>query len=110
MYDQLDQIDALTGAPEVEDRPGQQRGRGLSDLVFYAGCFALALLPASLAGIVLHDFIGEPVLFLAAVVITTWVVTTVALVKIAGPLLRCRAIVAAGGLVSVAMCSLFLLE
>jgi hypothetical protein len=38
------------------------------------------------------------------------VVTAIGLVWIAGPLLRCRAIVAAGGLVSVAMCSLFLLE
>ena len=47
---------------------------------------------------------------IAAVVLTTWVITTVALVKIAGPLLRCRAIVAAGGLVSVAMCSLFLID
>ena len=110
MYEQLDQIDALTGAPETEDRPGQRRPRSLPDPVFYAACLALALLPASLAGIVLHDFIGEPMLFLAAVVITTWVVTAVALVKIAGPILRCRAIVAAGGLVSVAMCSLFLIE
>jgi len=107
MYDQLDQIPDLA---EIEDRPGQVRRAGLSDVVFYAGCFALALLPASLAGVLLHRFIGEPPLFLAAVVITTWVVTTVALVKIASPLLRCRAIVAAGGLVSVAMCSLFLLD
>ena len=107
MYDQLDQVPDLT---EFEDRPGQQRHVGLSDAVFYAGCFALALLPATLAGVLLHDFIGEPMLFLAAVVVSTWVVTTVALVKIAGPMLRCRAIVAAGGLVSVAMCSLFLLD
>ena len=107
MYDQLDQV---PGAMEIEDRPGQARRVGLSDAVFYAGCFALALLPASLAGVLLHDFIGEPMLFLAAVVVFTWVVTTVALVKIAGPMLRCRAIVAAGGLVSVAMCSLFLLD
>ena len=107
MYDQLDQVpDAI----EIEDRPGQQPPAGLSDAVFYAGCFALALLPASLAGLLLHDYIGEPLLFLTAVVIFTWVVTTVALVKIAGPMLRCRAIVAAGGLVSVAMCSLFLLD
>jgi len=95
---------------EIEDRPGQRPRAGLSDPVFYAGCLALALLPASLAGVLLYDFIGEPPLFLAAVVLFTWAVTTVALVKIAGPLLRCRAIVAAGGLVSVAMCSLFLLD
>ena len=107
MYDQLDQVPDVD---EIEDRPGQKRGVGMSDAVFYAGCFALALLPATLAGVLLHDFIGEPVLFLAAVVIFTWVVTTVALVKIAGPMLRCRAIVAAGGLVSVAMCSLFLID
>jgi hypothetical protein len=107
MYDQLDQMPDLTETP---DRPGQQRRIGLSDAVFYAGCFGLALLPATLAGVLLYDFIGEPPLFLVAVVILTWVVTTVALVKIAGPMLRCRAIVAAGGLVSVAMCSLFLLE
>ena len=107
MYDQLDQVPDIT---EIEDRPGESPRTGLSDAVFYAGCFALALLPATLAGVLLHDFIGEPVLFLAAVVIFTWVVTTVALVKIAGPMLRCRAIVAAGGLVSVAMCSLFLLD
>jgi len=105
-----EQIDTLSAPAQGEDQPGQQRRTGFSDAVFYAGCFALALLPASLAGVVLHDFIGEPVLFLAAVVITTWVVTTVALVKIAGPMLRCRAIVAAGGLVSVAMCSLFLID
>ena len=107
MYDQLDQV---PDAMEIEDRPGQRPRVGLSDAVFYAGCFALALLPATLAGVLLYDFIGEPLLFLAAVVIFTWVVTTVALVKIAGPMLRCRAIVAAGGLVSVAMCSLFLLD
>ena len=107
MYDQLDQVPDLT---EVVDRPGQRRHVGLSDAVFYTGCFALALLPATLAGVLLHDFIGEPLLFLAAVVVFTWAVTTVALVKIAGPMLRCRAIVAAGGLVSVAMCSLFLLD
>ncbi len=107
MYDQLDQMPDIT---ETEDQPGQRRRARLSDAVFYAGCFALALLPASLAGILLHDFIGEPMLFLAAVVLSIWVVTTVALVKIAGPMLRCRAIVAAGGLVSVAMCSLFLIE
>ena len=107
MHEQLNQIPELVA---VEDRPGQHRRIGLSDAVFYAGCFALALLPASLAGVLLYDFIGEPWLFLAAVVISTWVVTTVALVKIAGPMLRCRAIVAAGGLVSVAMCSLFLIE
>ena len=107
MYDQLDQVPDVN---EIEDRPGQVRHTGLSDAVFYAGCFALALLPASLAGLLLHDLIGEPLLFLAAVVIFTWVATTVVLVKIAGPMLRCRAIVAAGGLVSVAMCSLFLLE
>ena len=107
MYDQLDQVpDAI----EMEDRPGQQPRVGLPDAVFYAGCLALALLPATLAGVLLYDFIGEPPLFLAAVVIFTWAVTTVALVKIAGPMLRCRAIVAAGGLVSVAMCSLFLLD
>ena len=107
MYDQLDQV---PDAMELEDRPGQQPRVGLSDPVFYAGCFALALLPATVAGVLLHDFIGEPLLFLAAVVVFTWAVTTVALVKIAGPMLRCRAIVAAGGLVSVAMCSLFLLD
>jgi hypothetical protein len=108
MYDQLDQVPDLI---EVEDEPGQQRrGLCLSDAVFYAGCFGLALLPATLAGVLLYDSIGEPLLLLAAVVVSTWVATTVALVKIAGPLLRCRAIVAAGGLVSVAMCSLFLLE
>jgi hypothetical protein len=107
MYDQLDQIPDFA---EVEVQPGQQRRLGLSDAVFYAGCFGMALLPASLAGVLLYDHIGEPLLFLVAVVVFTWVVTTVALVKIAGPLLRCRAIVAAGGLVSVAMCSLFLLE
>jgi hypothetical protein len=107
MDDQFDQLPTLDA---IADRPGQRRRVGLSDAVFYAGCFALALLPASLAGILLHDFIGEPPLFLAAVVMTTWVFTTVALVKIAGPMLRCRAIVAAGGLVSVAMCSLFLIE
>jgi hypothetical protein len=95
---------------EIEDRPGQRRRLPASDALFYAGCFALALLPATLAGVLLYDFIGEPLLFLIAVVVTTWVVTTVALVKIAGPTLRCRAIVAGGGLVSVAMCSLFLLE
>lgn len=107
MYDQLDQVSDIT---QREDRPGEPRRLGLSDPVFYAGCFALALLPASLAGILLHDFIAEPVLFLAGVVLSTWVVTAVALAWIAAPLLRCRAIVAAGGLVSVAMCSLFLLE
>jgi hypothetical protein len=107
MYDQLDQLPDLA---EVEDRPGRRRHLGLSDAVFYAGCFALALLPATLAGVLLYDYIGQPLLFLAAVVVTTWVVTTVALVRIAGPLLRCRAIVAAGGLVSVAMCSVFLID
>ena len=107
MYDQLDQ---MPDATELEDRPGQQRRAGVSDAIFYAGCFALALLPASLAGVLLVDFIGEPMLFLAAVVLSTWVVTSVALIKIAGPMLRCRAIVAAGGLVSVAMCSMFLIE
>jgi len=107
MYDQLDQFSPMTG---LEDRPGQQRRHGLSDPVFYAGCCALAVLPALLAGILLNDLIGEPLLFLMAVVLSTWVITTVALVWIAGPLLRCRAIVAAGGLVSVAMCSVFLLE
>lgn len=107
MHDQLEQI---PGFAEIEDRPGQQRRLCLSDAVFYAGCFGMALLPASLAGVLLYDYIGEPLLFLIAVVVFTWVATMVALVKIAGPLLRCRAIVAAGGLVSVAMCSLFLLE
>jgi hypothetical protein len=107
MYDQLDQLPLMN---DSEDRPGQERRSGLPDAVFYAGCFALALLPASVAGVLLVDFIGDPPLFLAAVVLATWVVTTVTLVKIAGPLLRCRAIVAAGGLVSVAMCSLFLIE
>src|SRR4051812_19480070 len=106
MDDRLDQIPASGG---LEDRLGQQPRVGVSVGVFYAGCFALALLPASLAGVLLHDFIGEPWLLLVAVVVSTWVVTTVALVRIAGPLLRCRAIVAAGGLVSVAMCSLFLI-
>ncbi len=107
MYDQLDQV---PGVMEIEDRPGQRPRAGLPDPVFYAGCLALALLPASLAGVLLYDFIGEPLLFLAAVVLFTWVVTAVALFRIAGPMLRCRAIVAAGGLVSVAMCSLFLLD
>jgi hypothetical protein len=107
MYDQLDQISAFT---EIEDRPGQQQRLCLSDAVFYAGCFGMALLPAALAGVLLYDYIGEPLLFLVGVVVFTWVVVTVALVKIAGPLLRCRAIVAAGGLVSVAMCSLFLID
>jgi hypothetical protein len=107
MYDQLDQIPEVM---EIEDRPGQQPRLCLSDAVFYAGCFGMALLPASLAGVLLYDYIGEPLLLLVAVVVLTWVATTVALVKIAGPLLRCRAIVAAGGLVSVAMCSLFLLD
>ncbi len=105
-----DQLDQMPEVADVEDQPGQRRRPGLSDPVFYAGCFALALLPAALAGVLLHDHIGEPWLFLVAVVLLTWVVTTVALVSIAGPLLRCRAIVAAGGLVSVAMCSLFLIE
>jgi hypothetical protein len=107
MYDQLDH---MPEAAEIEDRPGQLRRRGMPDALFYACCGALALLPASLAAVLMHDFIGEPMLFLAAVVVLTWVVTTVALVRIAGPMLRCRAIVAAGGLVSVAMCSLFLLD
>jgi hypothetical protein len=107
MYDQLDQIPELANA---EEQPGQGRGAGLSDAVFYTGCFALALLPATLAGVLLQDMIGEPVLLLAAVVVCTWVLTTAALVWIAGPMRRCRAIVAAGGLVSVAMCSLFLLD
>lgn len=107
MYEQLDQ---MPDVQDVEDRPGQLRRRGMSDPLFYASCCALALLPASLAAVLLHEFIGEPFLFLAAAVLTTWVVTAVALVKIAGPLLRCRAIVAAGGLVSVAMCSLFLID
>lgn len=107
MYEQLDQ---MPDAQEIEDRPGQSRRRGMSDAVFYVSCSALALLPASLAAVLMHEFIGEPFLFLAAVVLSTWVITTVALVKIAGPLLRCRAIVAAGGLVSVAMCSLFLID
>jgi len=108
MYDQLDQIADFT---EIEDQPGQPRRRlCLSDALFYGGCFGMALLPATLAGVLLYDTIGEPLLFLIAVVVFTWVVTTLALVKIAGPLLRCRAIVAAGGLVSVAMCSLFLID
>ena len=107
MYEQLDQMPQV---PEIEDRPGQWRRRGMSDPLFYASCCALALLPASLAAVLLHEFIGEPFLFLVAVVLSTWVIATVALVKIAGPLLRCRAIVAAGGLVSVAMCSLFLID
>ena len=103
-------LDQVPDVNEIEDRPGQRRRVALSDAVFYAGCFALALLPACLAGALLHDLIGEPLLFLAAVVVFTWVATTVVLVKVAGPMLRCRAIVAAGGLVSVAMCSLFLLD
>lgn len=110
MYDQLDQLDQVPQAMDIEDQPGQRRRTGLSDPVFYAGCCALALLPASLVGVLLHDLIGEPMLFLVAVMLTTWVMAAAALVWIAGPLLRCRAIVAAGGLVSVAMCSLFLLE
>ena len=97
-------------AVEVEDRPGQRRRWTLMDGVFYAGCAGLSLLPASLAGVLLYDFIGEPLLFLLAVAVSVWVVTMVLLVKIAGPALRCRAIVAGGGLVSVAMCSLFLLD
>ena len=105
-----DQPAPLPALAEAEDRPGQLRRVCVSDAVFYAGCFAMALLPATLAGVLLYDVIGEPLLFLAAVVVSIWVVTTVVLVKIAGPLLRCRAIVAAGGLVSVAMCSLFLLD
>ena len=108
MYDQLDQVPDVDG-DRGSPRPGAAAS-GCRTRVFYAGCFALALLPATLAGVLLHDFIGEPMLFLVAVVVFTWVVTTVALVKIAGPMLRCRAIVAAGGLVSVAMCSLFLLD
>ena len=107
MYDQLDQVPQVM---EIEDRPGQARRLCLSDALFYAGCLALALLPATLAGVLLYDFVGEPLLFLVAVVGFTWVVTAVALVKIAGPMLRCRAIVEVGGLVSVAMCSLFLLD
>jgi hypothetical protein len=107
MYDQLDQMPATE---EIEDRPGQLRRRGMSDPVFYVCCSALALLPASLVTVLAQDLIGEPFLLLVAVAATTWVITTVALVKIAGPMLRCRAIVAAGGLVSVAMCSLFLIE
>jgi hypothetical protein len=107
MHDALDQVADIA---DIVDRPGQRPRAGLPDGVFYVACLALALLPASLAGILLHDFIGEPVLFMAAVVVFTWVCTTVALVKIAGPWLRCRAIVAAGGLVSVAMCSMFLLD
>ena len=107
MYEQLDQ---MPDSAQIEDRPGQWRHRGMSDPVFYASCCALALLPASLAAVLLHEFIGEPFLFLAAVVLSTWVIATVALVRMAGPLLRCRAIVAAGGLVSVAMCSLFLID
>lgn len=95
---------------EAEEIPGQRRRLHASDALLYAGCFSLALLPATLAGVLLHDFIGEPPLLLFAVAATTWIVTTVALVKIAGPTLRCRAIVAGGGLVSVAMCSLFLLD
>ena len=107
MYDQLDQIPAV---PTSGDGPGTRPHAGLPDAAFYAGCLALGLLPATLAGVLLHDVIGEPLLFLVAVVGFTWVTTTVALVNIAGPLLRCRAIVAAGGVVSVAMCSLFLLD
>ena len=107
MYDQLDQMPAID---EIEDRPGQRRPRGMPDPVFHACCSALALLPASLAAVLLHDLIGDPFVFLAAVVVSVWVISTLALVKIAGPLLRCRAIVAAGGLVSVAMCSLFLID
>ena len=107
MYDQLDQ---MPDDQEIEDRPGQSRRRGMPYPLFYACCCALALLPASLAAVLLHNLIGDPFVFLAAVVVTVWVITTVALVKIAGPLLRCRAIVAAGGLVSVAMCSLFLID
>jgi hypothetical protein len=107
MYDQLDQMPAMG---EIEDRPGQRRPPGMPDTLFHACCCALALLPASLAAVLLRNLIGEPFVFLAAVVVSVWVITTVALVKIAGPLLRCRAIVAAGGLVSVAMCSLFLID
>jgi hypothetical protein len=106
----LPALDVAPSPLEVEDRPGQVRHRGLPDAVFYVGCGALGLLPAALAGVLLVDFIGEPLLFLLAVATAVWVVTTVMFVKIAGPALRCRAIVAGGGLVSVAMCSLFLLE
>jgi len=104
------QLDQMPATAEIEDRPGQLRHRGMPDAVFYASCGALALLPASLVAVLLKDLVGEPLLLLMAVTLTTWVITTVALVRIAGPLLRCRAIVAAGGLVSVAMCSLFLID
>ena len=96
--------------PGAQDRAGPKRRLTLSDVLFYGGCFGLSLLPATLAGVLLYDFIGEPVLFLVAIVTSTWVVTVVALVKMAGPTRGCRAIVAGGGLVSVALCSLFLLE
>jgi hypothetical protein len=107
MYDALDQVPT---PEDIADRPGQQRSPGMPDGLFYASCLALAALPAAVAGVLLHRAIGEPMLFLAAVVIFLWVGITVGLVRIAGPLLRCRAIVAAGGLVSVAMCSLFLID
>ena len=102
--------DPVPEVAQIEDHPSQRSHPRLSDAVFYAACCALALLPAMLAAVLLNDLIGEPLLFLVAVVAFTWIVTTVALIKMAGPLLRCRAIVAAGGLVSVAMCSLFLID
>jgi hypothetical protein len=107
MDDSLDSVAQASGMPGT---PAERRRLTLADAVFYAGCFSLSLLPATLAGVLLHDVIGEPLLFLAAVVTATWVVTMVALVKMAGPARSCRAIVAGGGLVSVALCSLFLLE
>jgi hypothetical protein len=105
-----DSRDFATNAPAVPSVPAERRRLTLSDAVFYAGCFALSLLPATLVGVLLHDVIGEPLLFLIAVVTSTWVVTVVTLVKMAGPALGCRVIVAGGGLVSVALCSLFLFE
>jgi hypothetical protein len=103
-----DSRDFVADAPGMPGSPAERRRLTLADAVFYAGCFSLSLLPATLVGVLLHDFIGEPALFLVAVVTATWVVTTVALVKMAGPALGCRAIVAGGGLVAVALCSLFL--
>jgi hypothetical protein len=105
-----DSRDFVADAPAMPSAPAERRRPRLADAVFYAGCFSLSLLPATLAGVLLHDVIGEPLLFLIAVVTATWVVTMVALVKMAGPAPGCRVIVAGGGLVSAALCSLFLFE
>ena len=54
MHDQLDQVPQMM---DTEDRPGQRRGVVLSDPVFYAGCFALALLPETFGKSL--DFVEE---------------------------------------------------